>query len=151
MISSNSLFVFSSISLRKYFYFLFKGFKHSPKVIFQVIFFCFICIWLFKSYCFRVTVFVGVMLFFVVLSVFLSCLPIFSSDWCSLGCVSGDHSSQCHWIQGSNGCFLWQFFQSPWRSLGTSRSHLVLLEVSLQPQKLFSPASMEITYLGLFP
>ena len=56
------------------------------------------------------------MLFFVVLSVFLPCLPIFFSDCCNSDCVSADQSSRCQWIQGLDG-------YSSWCSQGHSSSH----------------------------
>ena len=78
-----------------FFYFLFKGLKHSPKIIFRSfsstspIFYCS------GPAVVGPLVFTAVMLLFVVLGVSFPCLPIFSSDWYSLVC-------QCLW---------WSIFQ----------------------------------------
>ena len=44
------------------------------------------------------------------------------------------------------------WFQSPWRSLGgIPEGPFVLLEVALQSLRLFMPAPIEVTCLGLLP
>ena len=74
-------FVFSSISLREFLHF-FKGLNHLHKVIFKAIFFCFICIKMFRSCCYRTTSFWWCLLLFMLLSVFLHCcVPIAFSNW----------------------------------------------------------------------
>lgn len=93
-------------------------------------------------------VFVDVVLLFVVLSMFLPCLPCFHLiGVVGAVYVSGDQSSMFQWIQGSEGC-------SSWCNHGYCFSHSVFLGVALQYREypeycLLVVASAEVTVLGL--
>ena len=93
---------------------------------------------------------------------FFPCLPIFSSDWCSWSCVSGDQSSRCQWIQDSDGFSSWccqghnsshlQVTWCSWRFLGTSGCHSAILDVihvCSYGGCLFGVAPTEVVALGL--
>ena len=74
-------------------------FKHSPKVIFKSFSSASSVLGCSSLAVLESLVFVGIVLLFVVLSMFLPCLPIFSSNYCNWGPVSDDHSFRYQWLR----------------------------------------------------
>ena len=103
--------------------------------------------------------FVRVVFLLVMLRVILLCLPIFSFNLYSLGCVSGDQSSRCQWIEGSDCCSL-----RCSRGLGTSHPGgnslsapgvcfdiMMLIWACFHESHLFGPAPAEFACSVLVP